>query len=402
MTGTPRILLAADGEFETRLRAAMPELNGNVARWVAPLPDDAHHERVVDLLAGGAEVIAFGPGLPLDTVLTAAATLDRNQQLLEMLVIAEPTPDMWRAAARAGIREVVSPGSPDADLAAAFRRAMAVVESRRNASHTPTEQTPPESAEPTRSTIVVRSPKGGSGKTMLSSNLAVGLVQAHPGEVAIVDLDLQFGDTATAFGLHPTYTIAHAASNAELTATSLKALLAAHSSGVNVLCAPADPTEADDFTADDVTALLGLLQEAFRYVVVDTAGGLDEVTLAALEAATDVVLVCSRDVSSVRALRKELEALDAARLTTPRRHVVLNRSDSQVGLEVSDIEATIGARVQAHVPSSRSVPLHMNCGTPILLAEPGSAVVKHLREVIALIDPAPVTATRPRSRWRRR
>ncbi|TVR20344.1 MAG: MinD/ParA family protein, partial [Ilumatobacter sp.] len=42
--------------------------------------------------------------------------------------------------------------------------------------------------------IVVISPKGGSGKTAVSANLAVALAQRHPGRVAAVDLDLQFGD----------------------------------------------------------------------------------------------------------------------------------------------------------------------------------------------------------------
>ena len=72
----------------------------------------------------------------------------------------------------------------------------------------PTATAPPAA---TGKVIVVVSPKGGSGKTAVSSNLAVALAQRHPGRVVAVDLDVQFGDLGTALSLKPEHTLAQLA-----------------------------------------------------------------------------------------------------------------------------------------------------------------------------------------------
>jgi pilus assembly protein CpaE len=388
MTDHARILLAAGADEEARFRGAVPELNGNLDRWAGDLADGSPVV-AAELMTSSPEVVAFGPDLPLDAVLAAASQLDRLHPLVEVLIVAEPSPSLWEQAARAGVREVVSPIAAPDQLAAALRRVMATAESAR-CHHAASDSGAGRTGE--GELIVVRSAKGGSGKTMVASNLAVLLADAHPGEVAIVDLDLQFGDVATALGLEPQYTIADATANAELNATSLKALLATHRSKLHALCAPALWSEAYDITGDDVAAVLGLLRETFRYVVVDTPAGLDEPTLAALGIASQVVLLCSLDVSSVRALRREVEVLASGSFGA-RRHFVLNRADSKVALEVRDVEATIGARLDLAVPSARAVPLNMNCGIPVVEAEPSAAVTRQLRLLALRVDPSP--ARRP-------
>ena len=50
--------------------------------------------------------------------------------------------------------------------------------------------------------ICVLGPKGGSGKTLVSANLAVALAEMGQ-SVAIVDLDLQFGDVGLCLGIAP-------------------------------------------------------------------------------------------------------------------------------------------------------------------------------------------------------
>jgi pilus assembly protein CpaE len=255
-------------------------------------------------------------------------------------------------------------------------------------------------AENHAAVIVVRSPKGGSGKTMVASNVAVLLAEQHPGEVVLVDLDLQFGDVSSALGVEPHYTIADATANADLTPTSLKASLSRHTSGLYALCAPPRPEDAAVVTGDDVTAVLALLRAAFRYVVVDTAAGTSEHTIAALESATDVMLVCSMDVSSVRALAKDRS--DHRATTGPAQHVVLNRGDSRVALEVRDIEATLGRKVDVQLSSSRLVPLHMNCGAPVVIAEPAAPISRQLGELVERVVPVAVESAARSKRWRRR
>lgn len=391
-----RITLVGDAATEERLRLAVPELNGELERWPGS-PGDLYVRRELDgLIALGTDVVAFGPELPAESALELAAELDRRHPSAELLLFAEPSPGLWERAARAGVREIVSLNGDLDTLRTAVRRTIASAEGRRAR-----DVDQAAAAGPEGSVIVVRSPKGGSGKTMMASNLAVSLAKLFPHEVVVVDLDLQFGDLSTALAIEPTYTIADATATVDLTPTTLKALLSTHASSLCVLCAPPRPDEASVITGDDVTAVLQLLQSAFRYVVVDTAAGTDQRVEAAIAAATDVVLVCSMDVSSVRAIRKDIEATPPDVQRRLRQHVVLNRADSRVALEVSDIEATIGRAIDIHVSSSRLVPLHMNCGVPVVEAEPTSPVAKQLRELVARLAPASAASSRRALRRRR-
>jgi pilus assembly protein CpaE len=125
------------------------------------------------------------------------------------------------------------------------------------------------------------------------------------------------------------------------------------------------------------------LAEEFAYVVIDTSAGLTEHALAMVDISTDLVLVCAMDVSSVRSLRKEVDALDALGMTQQRRHLVVNRADAKVGLDLRDVEATIGQTVDVTLPSSRVVPLSMNQGTPVVESQPRTPVAKQLTSLVA-------------------
>ena len=194
------------------------------------------------------------------------------------------------------------------------------------------------------------SPKGGSGKTMVASNLAAALARAVDGSVALVDLDVQFGDAAYALGLVPEHTIGQLAAAPTLDATTLKVFLTRHEpSGAYVLCGAESPEEGETVTDELAARIVELLARDVAYVVVDTPAGLDERTLAVLELATDVVLVSSLDVSSIRNLGKEIDALERVGLLPESRHFVLNRADARVGIEPADVEAALGMKIDAAV-----------------------------------------------------
>ena len=126
--------------------------------------------------------------------------------------------------------------------------------------------------------------------------------------------------------------------------------------------------------------------------------GLDERTLAAIECATDLLLVSSLDVTSIRSLRKALDALDQMDVKAER-HLVLNRADAKVGLDPSDAEQAIGMKICCSIPQSRELPLSLNLGTPVVISEPKSAVSKQLQQLAQRY--APVETERSRKGWRR-
>jgi pilus assembly protein CpaE len=259
-------------------------------------------------------------------------------------------------------------------------------------------QLPPPPPGRTGKVIVVVSPKGGSGKTAVATNLSASLAQQFPGKVAAVDLDVQFGDMCTSMGLHPEHNLAQVATTPNIDATTIKLFLTPYEPGLYVLCGARAPAEADVVTHEHVSRVIPLLAADFDYVIVDTSAGLDDRTLAALEQATDILLVSSLDVTSIRSLRKAVEAMDAIGVTT-RRHFVLNRADAKVGLRVSDASEAVGLPIVAMIPSCREVPLSMNVGTPVIKLEPRSEVAKRMKQLAQLFVPASPANNGRRKRW---
>ena len=111
----------------------------------------------------------------------------------------------------------------------------------------------------------------------------------------------------------------------------LKTFLTQHPTGLYAVCGAESPAAGDRVTAEDVSRLLAALAREFRYVVVDTAPGLSAQTLAALDRATDVVMLSSMDVPGVRGLRKELDVLRELCMIPAGRHVVMNFADPKTG-----------------------------------------------------------------------
>lgn len=246
--------------------------------------------------------------------------------------------------------------------------------------------------------IVVISPKGGSGKTAISSNLSVALAQRHPGRVVVVDLDVQFGDLALALSLKVEHTLAQLARSTEIDATTVKLHLTPSANGLFVLAGANGPVDADSIGHAHVSQVLSLLARDFDFVVVDTPAGLDERTLAAVECATDLLLVSSLDVTSIRSLRKALDTLDTIGIKADRQ-MLLNRADAKVGLDPSDAEDAIGMRISCSIPSTREIPLSLNLGTPVVVSEPKSAVARQLQQLAQIYAPREVE--KARKGWRR-
>jgi pilus assembly protein CpaE len=232
--------------------------------------------------------------------------------------------------------------------------------------------------------ITVLSPKGGVGKTTVATNLAVGLALAEPNSTVLVDLDVQFGDVGSALDLTPQHVLTDVVRGAATgDSMVLKTYLTLHAeTGLYVVCGVDNPADADGVTGDDVSRLLATLATEFRNVVVDTAPGLSEHTLAALDRTTDPILLASMDVPGVRGLRKELDVLDALGMFPGERFVAVNFADRRTGISVADVAATLGRDVDLVLPRSRAVPASVNLGVPVLQSGVRDPITKPLRSLV--------------------
>ncbi|MEA5453437.1 AAA family ATPase [Sinomonas sp. JGH33] len=390
------VLISPNPDFAERMRAAVDGALPGGLKVVATAELPEQPEQLFEYLGGvRPAVVVLGPAVSLEGALRLATVFDVRFPDVAVLLAADADADLMLQAMRTGVRDVVSPGVEPEQLRVVLQRSVQATESRRREAVGPV-------AEAHRGRVIgVFSPKGGVGKTTLATNIAVGLGKAAPLGVVIVDLDLQFGDVASGLDLDPEHTVTDAVTRAAAQdSLVLKAFLTLHPAGIYALCAPKDPVDADSITPEQVGRLIRQLAEQFEYVVVDTAPGLGECTLAALEECSDGIWVTGMDVPGVRGLRSSLDVLGRLGLLPEARHLVLNMADAKTGLSVRDIEATVGVPVDVSVPRSRLVAYSTNRGIPVLQSSRRDRATAALGEVVDRLSPS--GAARNRRRQHRR
>jgi pilus assembly protein CpaE len=228
--------------------------------------------------------------------------------------------------------------------------------------------------------ICVLGLKGGCGKTLTVANLGVSLARAGR-TVAMVDLDLQFGDLGLAMGVKPERTIYDLVrSGGSLDAEKLSDYLVAHPSGARVLLAPVSPDQAGEITVPFLREVERLLREMHEYVLIDTPPNFTPAVISATDVSSDVLLVAMRDTLSLKNTKLGLETLERMEYDRRRIRLVLNRANTNVGIEREDVLAILGRDADVYVPSHRAVAQSINRGAPIA-AQGGNAAGRAFRSL---------------------
>lgn len=334
-------------------------------------------------------VVILGPNVEVRGALQYATALRLSKPAVGIVLVRERLAvDLLSEAMRAGVREVV----PDRDFPAlmdACRRCWEVSSRLYSMDQARSRA----QAAPARNgrIVVVFAGKGGCGKSMVSTNLAVTLAQHDRRSVCLLDLDLGFGDVGIMLRVDPQRTIVDAVPMAEhMDETGVQSMLARHQSGVCAVLAPITPGEAEKISGKLVGELLTVLRRMFDVVVVDTPPQFSEQVLAALDLSNTQILLVSPEVTALKGLRVTLDMLDLLGYAAAGRAVVLNRADAKAGLSAADIDRVIGRPVAAHIPSSSDVPASINKGVPLAYDDPRHPVSEAIRHVarIALGDAA--------------
>ncbi|XTR53076.1 AAA family ATPase [Pseudarthrobacter sp. So.54] len=385
------VVVTDDAALPGRLRrAATGPLDGVVHQWqgarLPVWPTDIRNELAEP---GDLDVVVLGPGMPLDLALALTTKFETESPDVAVLLAAPHGPR--RRALRVACRSP-RPAGAGRRRTRHHRPASPRCGQRHRRRSAPSDQTA--TGGRAGRVIAVVSPKGGVGKTTVASNLAIGLAKSAPHGTVLVDLDLQFGDVGSALAITPEHSVYDAVHGpARRDTMVLKTFLSAHPSGLYALCSPDSPAAAAELTGDDVTHLLEQLASQYRYVVVDTAPGLSDHTLAALDKATDFVFVSGPDVPGVRGMRKELDVLAELGMHPLKRHMVLNSADFKAGITLRDVESALGTSIDVVIPHSRAVALSTNQGSPLLYGAARGPATKAFQKLLARFV-APVASPR--------
>jgi pilus assembly protein CpaE len=238
--------------------------------------------------------------------------------------------------------------------------------------------------------VTVFSPKGGTGKTVTATNLAAACAKFEGRKTLLLDLDLQFGDAAIMLGVEPEKTIYDlVVAPGELDTEKLAGYTTHHACGLEVLPAPLRPEDAELVTEAKLGRLLEVARESFDVIIVDTSPFFHGPMLATLDRTDELLLLCSLDVPTLKNVRLALQTLDLLSFPKQRVRIVLNRSNSKVGMKPNEVEGALGMKVRFEIPSDRAVPLAVNRGNPVVLAEEGADVSKAVRGMAKELFAAP-------------
>ena len=352
-------------------------------------------ERALQRGRGGGRVVVLGPGLDSTEVLPFAEKVDHERGGIATLLVAKSLEaDQLREALRSGVSDVLTVEAGADEWREAIARARARVANEHDLAA---------SQGPGRGRVVsVFSTKGGSGKSLIATNLSIIAAQRSGQPVVLVDLDLQSGDLAIMLQLMPALSLYDAAQDADrLDEEALRGYLTPHGGGVSLLAAPLEPSLAEQVDADAIKTILELLTTMFPLIVIDGPPMFTDQMLVALDLSDEIVLVGSMDVPSIKNLKLAINTMGQLGHPRERLRIVLNRADSKVGLRGSEVEKSLGVKIDVEIPSSRDVPLSINQGTPLAVSRARSPVVQAIGQLADAIVPAAAADGR-RGRSKRR
>jgi pilus assembly protein CpaE len=295
--------------------------------------------------------------------------------------------EVWHKMLRAGIREFMTrPYAPDRLLAEIRKVADLQTKKKKTAS----DASPGHNIVPQRQVITVASPRGGCGKSLVATNLAVAVAsQGH--KVALVDLNLWGGDVAMLMDLTPRRTLGDLLPGfGGIDYDIVDSVMVKHASGVAVLSAPLTGTfDGTTLSRYMVQSILEALRQNYECTVVDTSYPNLESTLAAMDYSDLILVVVGTDLPRLRDGKQYLKNLVAANYPKEKIRVVLNRATSSREISTSEVDSILEFEVSARLPSDDTAAgSSLNLGQPIVTASPGKPLARALAGLVEVVRPS--------------
>jgi pilus assembly protein CpaE len=330
---------------------------------------------------GPFDVLIAGPSLSTKTGLSALQAIHDETPATALVLAFAKRPDATlREIIRTGAIDLLQLPVADRNLYDAVERAISMSRSH------PTEPTTAVHAAAPAGNLgtvfTVSSATGGCGKTFYATNLAYYLHQYTGKRTVIIDLDLQFGEVSTALRLRPRFTISDLLSREDIDEVDLAAhiddYVVTHDSGVMVLPAPKDPSDADRIHPVDVQRVIEAARKKFDYVIVDTPAALTEIVLAAFDLSNQLYVMATLDLPSVRHMGVFLNTLEKLKISSDNVKLILNKAERDVGLDVDQVTRLFPQGFTSVLPYAKEVTKSVNVGTPVLAFAPQSDVSRRM------------------------
>jgi pilus assembly protein CpaE len=237
-----------------------------------------------------------------------------------------------------------------------------------------------ETARPVRS-LVVFSPRGGSGVSTIACNLSLALQEETAQRVLLFEGKLFFGHLDVLLNLRPQNTIAdlvpHAANIDE---TLVQEAVTRHVTGLDVLLAPESIQVAQGIRPDEFYNIFLNIQKFYDFVVVDAGSSLTENTVTLMDAADCILLVTTPELASLHDASRFIQVTRSLAYPPEKLLIVVNRAGVLGGIKPRDIEQAMRHPVFAEIADDEVNALRsLNRGVPMYVRYPGSQATRGVK-----------------------
>lgn len=299
----------------------------------------------------------------------AHAAVKRVREAVDVpiLAVGQRDPNLILCALRAGAHDFVDEsGDLHSELSAAVNRLSSLAHGRTTQGRL----------------ITVVAAGGGSGRTLLATNLAVTLAKTQS-RCALFDFDLGAGDVATVLDLKPRHTAADLCRNFDkLDQKMFEQSLLEHQSGVSVLAAPETWDSVAHVTGEGLEKIVRFGRLLFSNVVVDLdAFWMGEFTQL-LQQSSSIFLMCRMDLSTIRNARRALDYFDRIHVDRDNVQLIAARSGRAKEISINQAELVLDRSIAFSIPEDASAAnLSINCGVPLMVESPSSSVAKAIASI---------------------
>ncbi len=235
--------------------------------------------------------------------------------------------------------------------------------------------------------VTIFSTKGGVGKTTISVNTAISIAKETGDKVAILDLDLQFGDVSVMLNLSQRKNISDAIEEiGHLNSDILNEYMTEYMKDVKVLASPPTPEYAEYILPSHIEKIIEILKQDYQYIVIDSSADFSDIMLTALDISDQIIFLSTMDLPTIKNVKLGLDIMNSLNYPEEKIKVAVNKVSKLYSIKTEDIQQVLNKKVNICIPEdNKTVIISANKGYPFMRSRGDNKISRAIKALGELV-----------------